>query len=222
MVFGVLAMSVLLLGSFLVNIDRGDDGPVTGQVAARLLVVSSYPLWCNTTAYEGFNLFALHCIPTNASVKNVFVDSMANITSLHAYDGSASGDPWSAYNPDLPSWVVQDLSRIERTQGYWLRMDSKTSLNIFGTYNEPVINSLVPGWNLAAYALINVTNVNESLRGIETVLSLILGYNATDIADPWKSYNPAVAPAFNDLDLFHPFHGYWINLTDNGSWYLDI
>ncbi|NOZ80377.1 MAG: hypothetical protein GXP63_01780 [DPANN group archaeon] len=222
--FFLLAISLVLVSSFFLTADRPDrtlsENKVTGKVATRLFVISSYPLECNTTLIQGYNLYELHCIPSNASPSSVFRDYLSNITSIHTYH-AGSDDPWSAYNPRLPSWVVQDLTSLERTQGYWMRMFSNTSVSINGTYSLPVRNDLIPGWNLAGYALQIPKNVTDALSGIDTKFTLILGYNATDSMDPWKSYDPSINDSFNDLHRFEPHHGYWINMTANGTWYLD-
>jgi len=38
-------------------------------------------------------------------------------------------------------------------------------------------------------------------------------YFSNDSVDPWKVYNPNLAPGLSDLLYMIPFKGYWINMT---------
>ena len=192
---------------------------LTGAVTTKLFVVSTFTRQCNTTLIEDFNLVSFHCSPANKSPPSFFSDLMENLTSVHAYN-PLQEDKWSAYNPSLPSWVVQDLEQVVPEKGYWVRVSANSSISINGSYQLPVSVPLYAGWNLAGYPLAISKPIEEALGALSSLTTLIRMYNASDRTDPWKVYNPQL-PAFNDLHNFTPLYGYWINMSQNATWTLN-
>jgi hypothetical protein len=192
---------------------------ITGRVASTVFVLEKSTQMCNLSLEKDWNLIELRCIPNDATASNVFQGHLSNILSIHTYKPLDSEDHWKAYSPGLPAWVVQDLSSIDRKEGYWINMKSAENISIVGYYIQPLTLYLYSGWNLMGFPLKDDHLINESLSSISGTYSLIYGYNASDLLDPWKVYDPNVDPALNDLIYFAELHGYWINMTQNTSLY---
>jgi hypothetical protein len=213
--FGMAAGTYLLTLSSL-----SSESPVTGGVISRLLIVEVNDRECNMTFVQDFNLVSVHCMPANNSPGFVFSQIQSNLTSIHAYRNSEI-DKWKAYNPSLPGWVVQDLSVIHPEVGLWVRVTDNSSLSINGSYQLPATVDLFEGWNLAGYPLAIEKNVTDALGNIDGIATRILGYYSYDQSDPWKLFDPFQDPLFNDLTIFRPLYGYWINASQDVEWYLE-
>jgi uncharacterized membrane protein YgcG len=78
------------------------------------------------------------------------------------------------------------------------------------------------GWNLVAYPLADSQAVTTALQSLAGYYSLVYGYRASDMADPWEVYAPSgVPPYVNDLYQLEPGRGYWISATQVITWYLE-
>jgi len=179
-----------------------------------------YNQTCYLVLYEGWNLISLPCDTDNKSISYVLNDIWYNYTSIHWYDASDAEDPWKSYNPSMPVWVVQDLYNFSYKSGYWIRMEANTSMSINGTRDSFVEIPLYGGWNLIGYPVNESKNITEALKTIGGKYSSVHLYNATDILDHWKAFNPYINLSLNDLKSMIPYYGYWINVSTNVSLYL--
>jgi hypothetical protein len=55
--------------------------------------------------------------------------------------------------------------------------------------------------------------VEAALAAISTELVRVYGWDASDAADPWKLYDPAVPETVNDLTDLESGQGYWVNVS---------
>jgi len=77
---------------------------------------------------------------------------------------------------------------------------------------------LVGGWNLMSVACASDnSSLSNVLKSIDGMYVSIHGYNSSDVADPWKSYNPNMPEwVVQDLFIISEKSGYWINMNSSG------
>ena len=80
---------------------------------------------------------------------------------------------------------------------------------------------LVAGWNLVGLPYQpEDPDVYKVLDSVVSCVAVVWAYNATDVADPWKNFNPLKPPFLNDLKQMHLGSGYWVYVTQNCNWYI--
>ena len=92
---------------------------ITGYASAAVNVTQAIPTSCDMTFYPEWNLVSFFCLPTLEDIDTLTV-GFPSYTKIFTYRSLDSADPWKAYNPSLPSWVVQDLNYVSRLEGYWI------------------------------------------------------------------------------------------------------
>ncbi|MDD5086773.1 MAG: hypothetical protein PHV16_03380, partial [Candidatus Nanoarchaeia archaeon] len=135
---------------------------------------------CSAFFYEGWNLISNPCATENKSIKFVLSSIEEDYWSVHGYNSYDENDPWKAYNPHLPSWVVNDLNEISEMQGYWINMKNQSNFHINGTLVQPNMIQLPEGWNLIGYPSNESKNITDALDTIEGSYDFVWMYNATD------------------------------------------
>lgn len=84
--------------------------------------------------------------PTPTSLIVQQVESIAlQLEIIYSFDAANTQDPWQIYDPRAPAFA-NDLQRLESGQGYWVKVNSLTTLTSGG-----VTLRLSPGWNLVAW-----------------------------------------------------------------------
>ena len=79
-----------------------------------------------------------------------------------------------------------------------------------------VIIPLVAGWNLVSLSLVPVNAApNAVLTPIAGQYDAVYSYDACDLIDPWKKYDPAAPPFVNDLTSVTVEQGLWIHAKTN-------
>jgi hypothetical protein len=161
-----------------------------------------------------WNLISIPVTLTNKTVQSTLSSIDGKYSIVWGYNASDTADPWKSYVPGYGS-DVNDLSDIGVQWGYWVRVNSTpATLNVSG--NEPTSTNipLVNVWNLVGYPkLTAAANVSTALASIDGNYTIVWGYNASDTADPWKSYVPGYGSDVNDLSQLTPGSGYWIRVN---------
>ena len=140
---------------------------------------------CSFQLYKGWNLVSFPCISNeNLSIALQPIDG--SYEAVFTYDNNE----WLAYNPNLPSYVIQDLNIIDRKKGYWIEMREDRQYSRSG-YMIAYANILLHnGYNLIGYPS-NTTR------------------NATDIFnEPVWGYDNANKQWITQYLI--PYHGYWV------------
>ncbi len=187
---------------------------ITGDVISRVNITQPLQQNCNFTLYEGLNLVSFFCIP-NSLGRDYVIGSVANIEAVFEYQ-EGSSDLWKTYNPGLPSFVVQDLTVMSRTEGYWLKMYAQEAFFLEGGLRLPTDIPLQAGWNLAGYPTNEIKSVNDSFQSIGGNFTEVRAYNP--ITDSTINFVPGVGGALNQTE---PYYGYWINATTSEVWTVD-
>ena len=212
----IVVICVLLLVLFLIIALPENKNVFTGYITATIDVQSSLENQsCNLVFRDGFNLIDQPCLLSDMSPENVFGNTSSQYISVHTYEILNNSDPWKAHHPNLPAYVIQDLTEVDIDKGYWINVNENATLNLTGNVTFLQQIALYEGWNLFGYALNSSKNASQLLSSLSGSFTILYTYNASDEADPWKVYNPNIAPGLNDLEYFHPYQAYWINMTAN-------
>jgi hypothetical protein len=185
-----------------------DLGLVTPKINASLALKTRV---LEQSLNAGWNLISLPVPPDDPAVAAAFGTIDGNYSLIYAYDTDYPAPYWAKYDPDDPGSALQ---QVDIHHGYWIDMAISDTLTITGTYAISTVITLDTGWNLIGFPSSVEKPVSEVLAPIAGQYTIIWGYEATDTADPWKKYDPAVPAFLNDLEMMQPWYGYWIDVTD--------
>ncbi len=171
---------------------------------------------CSTTISRGWNLVSFPCLADNTSADHVLSSINSNYTSIFSYDEEDAIDPWKSYNPNIPSWVVNDLEDIGEKKGYWIYMKNESTYRLNGTLTSPNTLTLTEGWNLMGYPSSSLKDITDALSTISGSYTVIWFYNSTN--DQYYYYN--VTEANGTFDKMIPYYGYWINMSNNDTLFI--
>ncbi|MBN1793070.1 hypothetical protein JW826_05290 [Candidatus Woesearchaeota archaeon] len=213
---------VIILGIFsllimtIINLDQTSSSikDITGNAVSRVNITPAPPVFCNLTLEPGWNLVSFMCIIYEVDRINV-IENITQLRSIFEYQ-EGSSDPWKSYNPSLPSWVVHDLEKMKRVEGYWIDAESSEQVVIQGGLRVPTNVPLEQGWNLVGYPTNKTKTVNESFASIAGNFTEVRAFNRTT-----KGYYNYIPPATGPLNQTVPGEGYWINVTQNEVWIVD-
>ncbi|MBW2974266.1 hypothetical protein KY366_00980 [Candidatus Woesearchaeota archaeon] len=187
---------------------------ILGAAVAKVFIKSlDMNTTCNLTMVEGWNLVTFACIPSDKTPGSMLDPIYGDYASIHNYDASDDSDHWKAYNPSLPSWVVQDITLISEKKGYWVNVENDCNLSIRGTIKYPNMINVVRGWNLIGYPLNASKSPSDAFSYINGSYSIVWTYNTTE--DAYLYYNPYLGSG--TLTEITPVKGYWINMTEDDT-----
>lgn len=159
----------------------------------------------NYTFNSGWSLISFPLNATNMSAEAIFSE-MSNLSIAWYYTGAL----WTWYVPGDPDSTV---SEIDLAKGYWAYVPGGDTLSYNGSLSSLTTISVSSGWNLVGYPKQNSTSINETLSGI-------IG----DLVSAWAWVQPGTYTWFvpNDPDSpltqFQYGYGYWLRMTDSGSY----
>jgi len=221
---GIIIVFFLIIMAGLFSSYHNSDitGKVVSQITSTRVNISSVkPFVCEIELKKGLNTMSFPCI-SSYTPRTEFFDNVENGTNntyaIYEYKGDSS-DPWKVYNPNLPSYVVQDLNYLDRSKGYIIIMNKSDFLNYSGFLPDAPSVTTKNGWALVGYPSnktkilpSGLTSINDSFLVIETY------YNNDSGKNGYYSY-------YNDgsgnLTSLETYHGYWINSTASDNWDLN-
>ena len=121
------------------------------------------------------------------------------------------------YDPTLPAnfAFLNNLSSLSGKDGYWLKVSEDVSLDVEGPVPSGASITVKSGWNLVGYPrLIGENVVNELTSLGNTVVQM------KNLTQTYDSSIPAELAQLNTLSTMVPGSGYWLNVTQNGTWKL--
>jgi len=96
-----------------------------------------------------------------------------------------------------------------------------TKVEVLASPSKNCSFQLSPGWNMVSFYCLGLfADRNIVLQSISDSYSSIFEYQANDIVDPWKSYNPSLPNwTVQQLNYMDRVSGYWIYIynTSDGS-----
>jgi hypothetical protein len=196
------------------DLATADDVPVqlgllTSGINASL---ASAQVQVSKSLPAGWNMVAPPVHPVDATPAGALASINGSYTIIYSYNGCDTVDPWKKYDPYAPPFV-NDLTTIDPRYGYWLNMTAPVTLVFNGAWPQIIGIPLCPGWNLISYPKQTAVPIATALAGIAGKFNLVYAYDAADLADPWKKYDPNAPPFTNDLTHMQAWFGYWIRMT---------
>ncbi|MGV8141729.1 MAG: hypothetical protein ACP5NW_04795 [Candidatus Woesearchaeota archaeon] len=224
--FLFLSVIVILEDKHVWSEEKNSIDSITGEVTStkvEVLPVSSKN--CSFTLYPGWNMISFYCLGLFNNRSIVLQTIGDHYGSIFEYQANDLSDPWKSYNPNLPSWTVQQLHYMDRISGYWIYIYNQTNFSYSGIYSDSSI-PLYSGWNLVGYPDISSENISVGLAGIPFTMvknyeKITLTNNETNDtyysgSDVWLVYTNGSSG--NTLEQFDTYKGYWINVTQNRTW----
>ena len=208
----LIFVALFLIVASIVVISEDKSNKISGNIVnthVEVLPVSSKN--CSFHLNPGWNMVSFYCLGLFSDRSVVLGSIDGYYGSIFEYNSNDATDPWKSYNPELPSWTVQQLTHMDRISGYWIYMHTDADFNYPGIYSDSVIY-LYNGWNFVGYPNTNRTNINVSLNGIP--FTVVKYYNTT--SNTWQVYVNG-SPS-NTLNYFETYKGYWINVNGNPQW----
>ncbi len=169
---------------------------------------------------SGPNLVSFSTLSGETQVEVLLSSLSGQYKTVYGYKGCDGNDPWKMYDPGLPSFV-NDLQYIDNTMGIWVEMKQDSVLNVPGVFPTTLGIPLCTGWNLFSYAGNQPKDVATALSSISGKFEKIYCYKSSDVADPWKLYDPSLPPFVNDLTMMEPGLGYWIYMKEDCNLFIN-
>ena len=171
----------------------------------QFTVAHSYPI----NLIAGWNLISFPLRPVNYSIEPLLSSIAGNWDIVEHYNVSDINDPWKSYATFKPP-NLNDLHSLTRKMGFWLHVNSATTLTIYGMPVNYTEISLKAGWNMVGYPSFVSRTVADALAGT--------GYDAVEGFDPGMPY---LTIALNDTYMMKPGEGYWVHVNADVSWIVD-
>ncbi|UCG69563.1 MAG: PQQ-binding-like beta-propeller repeat protein [Thermoplasmata archaeon] len=173
---------------------------------------------------EGWNMISIPLNTTNTQLEDILSDIDGNYIGVQWYNMSDLQDPWKHYHVDKAG--KNDLSNIDNKMGIWILMRVDDTLTVIGFEPVPPTTDieLKIGWNFVGYPSLTSrssgTGAGEAFESISGSFDLVQYYNASDVLDPWKEWDPgSYSP--DDLLEVKPGYGLWIHITNDCTWTVD-
>jgi len=144
--------------------------------------------------------------PSNSDFDHteIYLNGTFQTTTFAEYFNATGLEPETNYS--IGTRTVDIYGNVNRT---WVNATATTTGSEANTYDI----SLSEDWNLISLPLTPAdTSIVSVLSPIDGNCSIVWAYDASDVADPWKKYDPGV-PFGNDLTTMEPGKGYWIMMT---------
>ena len=150
---------------------------------------------------EGWNLVSFYVGADDMNPASVFAileDKLLHIKNLTEF-----------YDPSVAP-VFNNLSSLNAKDGYWLKVSEDVDLDVEGPIPSGTSINVKSGWNLVGYPRLNGEVVASELTS--------LGSTVVQMKSLESSYDPSNPPFLNTLSTMAPGLGYWLNVTQDGTW----
>ncbi|MGV8086063.1 MAG: hypothetical protein ACP5N1_00375 [Candidatus Woesearchaeota archaeon] len=207
----VVILSVLSISLFFDKSNIFFDNIISANIVnTQVEILPAIPQDCSFQLYSGWNLVSFYCLGLY-NERSLVLDSInSSYESIFEYDSTDINDPWKSYNPNLPSWAVQQITHMDRVSGYWVYVYNDVPFFYSGKSVDSTI-VLYDGWNLVGYPSKTNRLINISLNGIS--FSKVAYYDAS--SNTWLTY---YVSGPDTLEYFETNKGYWINVNSSAQW----
>ncbi len=179
------------------------DGSLSASLEAFDIVVIKTQI---LNLKEGWNLVSFYVEADDMTPTTVFApiqDKLLQIKNLT-----------QSYDPTVPAhfFFLNKLSSLSVKDGYWLKVSDDVSLNVDGVVPSGASINVKSGWNLVGYPRLNGEGVDSELTS--------LGSTVVQMKSLQNSFNPSLPSFLNTLSTLAPGSGYWLNVSQTGTWEL--
>ncbi|UCG70820.1 MAG: right-handed parallel beta-helix repeat-containing protein [Thermoplasmata archaeon] len=196
---------------------------ITSMALSKEVIIVLGGMKFDIPLFEGWNMISVPLNMTDTTLENVLSDLGSNYRAVQWYNVNDIVDLWKHYHIDKMG--MNDLTNIDRSMGIWILMKSDDTLTVAGSVPVPSTTDiqLKTGWNLVGYPSLTSRNagtgLGEAFESISAYVDMVEYYNASDISDHWKMWDPTPAP--DDLVVVEPGFGLWIHVNGDCTWSVD-
>ncbi|MDF1513804.1 MAG: hypothetical protein P1S60_08350 [Anaerolineae bacterium] len=195
------------------TVETGDNvhvelGYETSNIDAALALA---PDTVDLDLVQDWNLISIPVVQEDPAIETTLQTITSTYEVAWAYDGCVP--EWLKYDPNDP---LSSLTVISTTQGMWIDQAIAATLTVTGTHPLATQIALCAGWNLIGYPSVTPKPVAEVLAPIKGKFNLVYAYDAFDVSDPWKVYDPDF-PEFSNLSTMQAWQGYWILMNQSAT-----
>lgn len=214
----IAILFVIGIGFLSFYVGEKTEQMITGRAISRVYILETPPANCSVELREGLNFVSFFCEHGATSINKTLVNALnqtLDYKAVFSYVPNSPNNSWSTYNPELPDYVVHDMSNIDRYHGYWVDMNAYGNYSKVGVKFSVTNINLQPGWNMVGYPSnvdINISLGLSSINGNYTVVKSFQNVNGTY---KWLTYEPSVNDSITHLQ---PMKAYFINATDTATW----
>ena len=152
------------------------------------------------TLNAGWNQVSFNVGLDNLNIRTVLGDVINNVALVQG-NGKSFNPSWSD--------AINTLTAFDNTSGFWVKMNSASSITLTGTTLDLASNAITlkAGWNNIGY-----TPATAGL--IRTVLATALADGKIErIINASGNFAPSTPDVFNSLKEMKPGAGYWVKAT---------
>jgi len=215
------------------NLAKGDFSsligvPITGNAIAisEANILNTTIGVCIQNLTAGWNSFSSYCVVPNGTLSDELAYVYQDYTKIYYYNAFDSANPWKAYVPGLPSWVVPSLTKMDDLKGYIIYMKRNQTLVVNGSVASPRTVPYNKGYSLVGFPHTGALNASSafsnSTGGIIAVYyhnsSVANNANLSPLNIGYISYT--LSSGTGALQIIKPGMGLWINASSNGGWVL--
>jgi VCBS repeat-containing protein len=177
------------------------DGALSASLEAfNIAVIKTQTL----TLKEGWNLVSFYVEADDMATATILApiqDKLLQIKNLI-----------QIYDPTIPANLsfLNNLSDLSVKDGYWLKVSEDVDLDVEGPIPSGASINVTSGWNLVGYPRLNGEGVASELTS--------LGSTVVQMKSLESSYDPSNPSFLNTLSTMVPGSGYWLNVTQDGTW----
>jgi len=198
-------------GTYTLKYDVSDAAGNAAESVSRTVAVEKSTVKQVMELKAGWNLVSFYVEADDMSTGTVFGEVIAagklvKITSLRG-----------VYDPTVPPFLafLNTLSTLSVKDGYWVNVSEDVSFEVEGKVPVETSIEVKAGWNLVGYPRETGLATADELKS--------LGDTVVKVTSLAGVYDPTVPPflAFlNTLDPMVPGAGYWLNVSEDGTWTL--
>jgi len=152
----------------------------------------------------GLNLRSWNVDTETDSTLWILAPTLFELRSARGFDGEGL-----LYDPALPP-QFNTLVTMDHLHGYWIDVRNDVSMPVTGrrvSAGTPI--PLRAGYNLISYLPQEADSVRHALASIIDKVQVVMGYDGGGL-----TWDPAVPPQVNSLQVLSPSFGYWVRLTE--------
>jgi len=163
---------------------------------------------------KGWNLVSFPGVPDSNLVADLIKPIQGQVDLLYAYD--ALEQRWVTHSVAAP--FASELERVAPGQGLWVHALADVTWPVRCVGQSAATIPLAAGWNLVGYPFAAAQGMAAMVAPLGERLQSIYAYDATDAADPWRTYTPGWP--VSTLTSLQPGKGYWVQVDQACSWTL--
>lgn len=206
---------LVIIAAAIIGLLSAPDLTGRATTATTVNITQTVNVNCTIPLTAGLNIISLNCISNSEDRDAVLANTdTAVITAIYEYRNQQA-DQWRVYNPDLPSYVVQDLSTFSRLKGYLVYVDAgqNTLIDYAGTLASTSSIPVLSDNNLVGYPSIMNDSLPGALTTIQGTYSRVRTYNGST----WLEFNTTDGSAGGLVNMT-PTEGYWITMSSSDTW----